>query len=127
MSDTRDKVSKRGVDRRSLVQLAGVAAGLAGTAALARAVAAQTKPSGSSDMPSSGELDTSDILVETLLTWGVTHIFGIVGDGINGIVEALRKRQNRIAFVGVRHEESAAFMASAFAKYTGRLGQAPPT
>lgn len=49
-------------------------------------------------------------------------IFGIPGDGINGIMEALRKKQKEIRFIQVRHEESAAFMACAYAKYTGRLG-----
>jgi pyruvate dehydrogenase (quinone) len=47
-----------------------------------------------------------------------------VGDGINSVIEALRKRQDRIAFVSVRHEEAAAFMACALAKYTGRLESA---
>jgi pyruvate dehydrogenase (quinone) len=69
-----------------------------------------------------GDLNTSDILVETLIDWGATHVFGIVGDGINSIIEALRKRQDRIRYVAVRHEEAAAFMASGFAKHTGRLG-----
>jgi pyruvate dehydrogenase (quinone) len=69
-----------------------------------------------------GEVNTSDILIETLIDWGATHVFGIVGDGINPIIEALRKRQDRIRFIPVRHEESAAFMASGFAKHTGRLG-----
>lgn len=67
-------------------------------------------------------MDTADILVETLIAWGATQGFGIVGDGINPIIEALRKQQDRIAFVGVRHEESAAFMVSATAKHTGRIG-----
>ena len=57
-----------------------------------------------------------------LLDWGVDTIFGIPGDGINGIIEALRTRQDRIRFVQVRHEEAAAFMACAYAKWTGRLG-----
>src|SRR5262249_27920850 len=48
--------------------------------------------------------------------------FGLPGDGINGIMEALRTRQERITFVQVRHEESAAFMACGYAKYTGGLG-----
>ena len=65
---------------------------------------------------------TSDILVETLIAWGATHVFGIVGDGINPIIEALRKRRDRITFVGVRHEEAAAFMAGGMAKHSGRLG-----
>src|SRR5207244_264204 len=63
-----------------------------------------------------------DILVETLLDWGVEMVFGLPGDGINGIMEALRQRQDRVRFLQVRHEESAAFMACAYAKYTGRLG-----
>jgi pyruvate dehydrogenase (quinone) len=67
-------------------------------------------------------LNTADIVVETLIAWGATHSFGIVGDGVNSVIEALRKRQDRIRYVGVRHEEAAAFMASGFAKHTGRLG-----
>ena len=50
----------------------------------------------------------ADVLVETLVAWKVDTIFGIPGDGINGIVEALRVRQDRIRFIQVRHEESAA-------------------
>jgi pyruvate dehydrogenase (quinone) len=65
---------------------------------------------------------TADIMVESLLDWGVEVIFGLPGDGINGFIEALRRRQDRIKFVLVRHEESAAFMACAYAKYTGKLG-----
>lgn len=65
---------------------------------------------------------TSDILVERLIAWGVDRVFGMPGDGINGIMEALRKRSDEIAFVQVRHEELAAFMAVGHAKYTGRLG-----
>lgn len=64
----------------------------------------------------------ADVLVEILLDWGVDVVFGIPGDGINGIMEALRKRQDRIRFIQVRHEESAAFMACGYAKYTGKLG-----
>ncbi len=64
----------------------------------------------------------ADILVETLIDWGVDTVFGLPGDGINGIMEALRKRRTTIRFVQVRHEEAAAFMACAYAKYTGRLG-----
>src|SRR3977135_2113852 len=56
------------------------------------------------------------------MDWGVEIIFGLPGDGINGIMEALRTRQENIRFIHVRHEESAAFMACAYAKYTGRLG-----
>ncbi len=64
----------------------------------------------------------SDVLIDVLYDWGVRVVFGLPGDGINGIMEALRKRQDEIRFVQVRHEESAAFMACAYAKYTGRLG-----
>jgi pyruvate dehydrogenase (quinone)/pyruvate oxidase len=65
---------------------------------------------------------TADVLIDVLEDWGVNTIFGLPGDGINGIMEALRNRRERIRFVHVRHEESAAFMACAYAKYTGRLG-----
>ncbi len=64
----------------------------------------------------------ADILIDTISDWNVNVIFGLPGDGINGIMESLRQRQDRIRFVQVRHEESAAFMACAYAKYTGRLG-----
>jgi pyruvate dehydrogenase (quinone)/pyruvate oxidase len=64
----------------------------------------------------------ADILVETIIDWGVECVFGMPGDGINGIMEALRTRQDRIRFVQVRHEEAAAFMACGYAKFTGRLG-----
>ena len=64
----------------------------------------------------------ADILIETIMDWGVDTVFGLPGDGINGIMEALRKRQDQIKFIQVRHEESAAFMACGYAKYTGKLG-----
>ena len=56
-----------------------------------------------------------DILVETLIDWGVEVVFGIPGDGINGVFEALRTRQDEIRFIQVRHEETAAFAACAYA------------
>jgi pyruvate dehydrogenase (quinone) len=64
----------------------------------------------------------ADLLVDRLLAWGVDTIFGLPGDGVNGIFEALRQRQDRIRFIQVRHEEAAAFAAVGYAKYTGRLG-----
>src|SRR4051794_26513602 len=64
----------------------------------------------------------ADVLVENLIDWGVEVVFGIPGDGINGIMEALRTHQELIRFVQVRHEEAAAFMACGYAKYTGKLG-----
>src|SRR3954467_1762259 len=63
-----------------------------------------------------------DILVENLIDWGVDTIFGIPGDGINGVMESLRTRQKQVRFIQVRHEEAAAFMACGYAKYTGKLG-----
>ena len=67
-------------------------------------------------------MTAADVLVETLLDWGVEVVFGLPGDGINGIMESLRQRQDKLRFVQVRHEESAAFMACGYAKYTGKLG-----
>ncbi len=67
-------------------------------------------------------MNASDVLVERLLAWGVDTIFGLPGDGINGVMEALRKTKDKIRFIHVRHEESAAFMACAYAKFTGRIG-----
>jgi pyruvate dehydrogenase (quinone) len=66
-------------------------------------------------------MTAADILVETMIEYGIDTIFGIPGDGINGIIEALRKQQEKIRFIQVRHEEAAAFMACAWAKFTGRL------
>ena len=65
---------------------------------------------------------TADVVAESLIDWGVDVIFGLPGDGINGFIEALRQRQDRIKFVLVRHEEAAAFMACAYAKFTGKIG-----
>jgi pyruvate dehydrogenase (quinone) len=64
----------------------------------------------------------ADILIERLIDWGVEVVFGLPGDGINGIIEALRTQREQIRFIQVRHEESAAFMACGYAKYTGKLG-----
>jgi pyruvate dehydrogenase (quinone) len=68
------------------------------------------------------KLTVADILVERLIDWDVRVVFGLPGDGINGFIEALRVRRDRIAFIHVRHEESAAFMAAGYAKFTNRLG-----
>jgi pyruvate dehydrogenase (quinone) len=64
----------------------------------------------------------ADLLIERLIAWGVDTVFGFPGDGINGIFESLRTRQDRLKFIQVRHEEAAAFAACGYAKYTGRLG-----
>ena len=65
---------------------------------------------------------TSEALIERLADWGVDTVFGIPGDGINGIMEGLRRHQDKVRFVLVHHEEAAAFMAAAYAKATGRIG-----
>lgn len=63
-----------------------------------------------------------DFFWERLKSWGVTRVFGYPGDGINGLLGALQRREGDIQFVQARHEEMAAFMASAHAKFTGELG-----
>ncbi len=65
---------------------------------------------------------TADLLANRLIDWGVDTIFGLPGDGIDGIFEALRTHQDKLRFIQVRHEEGAAFAATAYAKYSGRLG-----
>ncbi|MDB5205882.1 MAG: pdc [Flavisolibacter sp.] len=65
---------------------------------------------------------TADILVNKLIAWKVEFVFTLVGDGVNPIFEALRKRKSEIKIITVRHEEAAAFMASGYAKCTGKLG-----
>ncbi len=67
-------------------------------------------------------ITAADILIEKIQDWGVEVVFGLPGDGINGIMEALRKRKDRVRFVQARHEEAAAFMACGYAKFTGKLG-----
>lgn len=65
---------------------------------------------------------TSDFLLDRLTQWGVSRIYGYPGDGINGILGALDRARDRIRFTQVRHEEMAAFMACAHAKFTGEVG-----
>jgi pyruvate dehydrogenase (quinone) len=122
MSDFRPK---SGWYRRDIIR----AAGAAGFAAIAPEAAAGALPSESESAvipqpttTANENQNTSDILVEALIEWGATHVFGIVGDGINPIIEALRRRQDRIRYIAVRHEEAAAFMASGIAKHSSRLG-----
>ena len=66
-------------------------------------------------------LTTADLLVDRLIDWGIDTVFGLPGDGINGVFEAMRKRQDRIRFIQVRHEEAAAFAACGYMKYTGKM------
>jgi pyruvate dehydrogenase (quinone) len=63
-----------------------------------------------------------DFLVQRLQAWGVRHIFGYPGDGINGVFGALNRGGGKIQFIQARHEEMAAFMAAAYAKFSGNLG-----
>lgn len=63
-----------------------------------------------------------DFSWQRLKDWGVTRVFGYPGDGINGLLGALQRREGDIEFIQVRHEEMAAFMATAHAKFTGELG-----
>ena len=117
--------------RRNFLQMVAAGAELAASSATSAAARSSESDQPSEDAsnvipqpsPEFGpELTTADIMVETLISWGATHCFGVVGDGINSIIEALRKRQDRIRYIGVRHEEAAAFMASGLAKHAGRLG-----
>ncbi len=64
----------------------------------------------------------SDFMVQRLYEWGVHRIYGYPGDGINGIMGALARAEDRIKFIQVRHEEMAAFMACGHAKFTGEVG-----
>ncbi|HEX6452114.1 MAG TPA: thiamine pyrophosphate-dependent enzyme [Trebonia sp.] len=64
----------------------------------------------------------SEALAQRLIDWGVDTVFGLPGDGINGIMEGLRRHKDKIRFVLVHHEEAAAFMATAHAKATGKIG-----
>ena len=64
----------------------------------------------------------SELLIERLADWGVDTVIGLPGDGINGIMEGLRRQSGRVRFFLVHHEEAAAFMATGYAKATGRLG-----
>jgi thiamine pyrophosphate-dependent acetolactate synthase large subunit-like protein/nitrite reductase/ring-hydroxylating ferredoxin subunit len=64
----------------------------------------------------------SDLMVETMVEWGVTHVFGMVGHSNLGFADAMREQElaGRLSFVGIRHEGAAAFAASAYGKLTGR-------
>ena len=68
------------------------------------------------------ERDVSDVVVETLLAWGITHLFGMVGHSNLGFADALRRAEARggLTYIGIRHEGAASFAASAYGKLTGR-------
>jgi len=67
-----------------------------------------------------------DYLCERLIEWGVDTIYGFPGDGINGILGALRRHEDQLRFIQTRHEEMASFMACGHAKFTGDVGSAWP-
>ncbi|TWI57630.1 pyruvate dehydrogenase (quinone) [Pseudomonas duriflava] len=67
-------------------------------------------------------MTVGDFIVERLYQWGVRRIYGYPGDGINGVFGALNRSKEKIKFIQARHEEMAAFMAAADAKFTGELG-----
>jgi pyruvate dehydrogenase (quinone) len=84
---------------------------------------AKSQLNSSAGQPSVGPgATTADLLVQKLVEWGVPVVFGLPGDKVAHILDALRRRQDQIRFVLVRHEEGAAFMASGYAKFTGKLG-----
>src|ERR1043166_9848442 len=64
----------------------------------------------------------AEFTIDRLSEWGIKRIYGYPGDGINGFMGALRSAQDKIDFIQVRHEENAAFMATAHAKFTGEAG-----
>src|SRR5438270_3470087 len=64
----------------------------------------------------------SDFIVHRLKEWGINRIYGYPGDGINGVMAALRKAGDKPRFIQSRHEELSAFMACAHAKFTGEVG-----
>ena len=67
-------------------------------------------------------ITVGDFLVSRLAEWGVTRVYGYPGDGINGILGALDRAKDKVRFIQVRHEETAAFMAAAHAKFSGQVG-----
>jgi pyruvate dehydrogenase (quinone) len=71
-------------------------------------------------------MNVGDFLVQRLSEWGVRRIYGYPGDGINGIMGALARAEDRMEFVQVRHEEMSAFMASAHAKSRERSASVSP-
>jgi pyruvate dehydrogenase (quinone) len=68
------------------------------------------------------KMTTSDQFLERLHAWGVRRVFGYPGDGINGLMGAFGRMGDRMEFIQARHEELAAFMATAHAKFTGEVG-----
>lgn len=127
-----DEGQQATTSRRGLLEAGGLA--LIAAASVSTQVRSQPEESGHGQSPArvdtpailTGDTEpgrtTADVLVDKLAAWGVDTVFGLPGDGITAILDAFRRNQDRIRFVLVRHEEAAAFMASGWAKYTGRLG-----
>jgi pyruvate oxidase len=69
-----------------------------------------------------GKVKASEAVVKLFENWGIDHIYGIPGDSINTMVEALRKEESKIKFYTVRHEEVASLAAAAYSKLTGKIG-----
>ena len=72
--------------------------------------------------PAVHERTVSDVMVETMVNWGVRHVFGMVGHSNLGLADAIRRRESEgeLTYIGIRHEGAAAFAASAYGKLTGR-------
>jgi pyruvate dehydrogenase (quinone) len=68
----------------------------------------------------------SDLFVDRLMEWGVDTVFGLPGDGINGFMEALRKRRDQLRYVQVRHEEVGAMAEVGYARLTGKREKVRP-
>jgi thiamine pyrophosphate-dependent acetolactate synthase large subunit-like protein len=68
-----------------------------------------------------GEHTVSEVLINQIAEWGVQYVFGIPGTSTLGVVDAIRKSNGKVKYVQVRHEETAAFMASAYGKLTGHV------
>jgi pyruvate dehydrogenase (quinone) len=124
-ADSMVQNATKGVGRRQVWRLAADGAALSTAPHLAAAIAPSETAAATIPQPRpdfTDDQNASDVIIETLMRWGVSHVFGVVGDGINPLIEALRKRRGKIAFIPTRHEEAAAFMVCGFAKHTGRLG-----
>ncbi len=128
-------------ERQVLVPVAAGAAGMAAATAIGFSLAeeAATQPTGGGNpirrgLPFGSALNTADMVVETLIDWGVTHVFGVAGSPVESLtranplaaveplIEALRRRRTRIRYVCVADDQTAALLAAGFAKHSGRLG-----
>jgi len=80
-----------------------------------------TSPPSVKEMPE-GELTVSDVMIQTMVNWGITHVFGMVGHSNLGLADAIRKQceAGKLHYIGIRHEGAASFAASAFGKLTGK-------